>query len=201
MTNQARFTINSLLEGKSALVHITPVAPDGTLLGSPVPGLQGSKGLGLEIENIAALPDAGDYSQHEFYFCQFHAVRDCLLHQRAQNKGGLSRPPRGQACHHQIRGGEQPAGRLSKHRDQFRWRRQTRPSRLPLIDQSYGDNRRGHLFLAGRACLAGAGCRSRNRRGSRSPPNSEIFAQNQDFCVSGFVVVVGSLRIGALESP
>jgi phosphopantetheinyl transferase (holo-ACP synthase) len=71
MTNQARFTINSLLEGKSALVHITPVAPDGTLLGSPVPSLQGSKGLGLEIENIAALPDAGDYSQHEFYLANF----------------------------------------------------------------------------------------------------------------------------------
>ena len=29
MTNQARFTINSLLEGKSALVHITPVAAEG----------------------------------------------------------------------------------------------------------------------------------------------------------------------------
>ena len=28
MTNQARFTIASLLEGKSALVQITPVAAD-----------------------------------------------------------------------------------------------------------------------------------------------------------------------------
>ena len=73
MTNQARFTINSLLEGKSALVHITPVASDGTLLGSAVSGLQGSKGLGLEIENIAALPDAEDYSQHEFFSANFTA--------------------------------------------------------------------------------------------------------------------------------
>ena len=36
-------------------------------------GLQGSKGLGLEIQNIAALPDAGDYSQHEFFSANFTA--------------------------------------------------------------------------------------------------------------------------------
>jgi phosphopantetheinyl transferase (holo-ACP synthase) len=71
MTNQARFTINSLLEGKSALVHITPVAPDGSLPGGRDAGLPGSKGLGLEIENIAALPDAEDYAQHEFYLANF----------------------------------------------------------------------------------------------------------------------------------
>jgi phosphopantetheinyl transferase (holo-ACP synthase) len=73
MTNQARFTINSLLEGKSAIVHITPVAPDGTLPGSAAAGLHGSKGLGLEIENIAALPDAEVYAQHEFYVANFTA--------------------------------------------------------------------------------------------------------------------------------
>lgn len=71
MTNQARFTINSLLEGKSALVQITPVAADGSLPGSAGAGFHGSKGLGLEIENIAALPDAGDYSLHEFYRARF----------------------------------------------------------------------------------------------------------------------------------
>jgi phosphopantetheinyl transferase (holo-ACP synthase) len=71
MTNQARFTINSLLEGKSALVHITPVAPGGSLAGGGDAGFPGSKGLGLEIENIAALPDAEDYTQHEFYVANF----------------------------------------------------------------------------------------------------------------------------------
>jgi phosphopantetheinyl transferase (holo-ACP synthase) len=71
MTNQARFTIASLLEGKSALVQITPVAADGSPPASAGAGLQGSKGLGLEIENIAALPDAEDYSLHEFYRANF----------------------------------------------------------------------------------------------------------------------------------
>jgi phosphopantetheinyl transferase (holo-ACP synthase) len=71
MTNQARFTINSLSEGKSALVHITPVTSAESLPGGAVAGLQGSKGLGLEIENIAALPDAEDYAQHEFYLANF----------------------------------------------------------------------------------------------------------------------------------
>ncbi len=71
MTNQARFTIASLLEGKSALVQITPVAADGRPPGIAGPELQGSKGLGLEIENIAALPDAEDYSLHEFYRAHF----------------------------------------------------------------------------------------------------------------------------------
>jgi phosphopantetheinyl transferase (holo-ACP synthase) len=66
MTNQARFTINSLSEGKSALVHITPVAGEGSFI-----GFEGTNGLGLEIENIAALPDAKDYSLHEFYQANF----------------------------------------------------------------------------------------------------------------------------------
>ena len=71
MTNQARFTIASLLEGKSALVQISPVAADGSAPGSACPGFHGSKGLGLEIENIAALPDAEDYALHEFYRANF----------------------------------------------------------------------------------------------------------------------------------
>ena len=71
MTNQARFTIASLLEGKSALVQISPVAADGGAPGSACPGFHGSKGLGLEIENIAALPDAEDYALHEFYRANF----------------------------------------------------------------------------------------------------------------------------------
>ncbi len=71
MTNQARFTIASLLEGKSALVQITPVAADGSPPGIAGPGLQGSQGLGLEIANIAALPDAEDYALHEFYRATF----------------------------------------------------------------------------------------------------------------------------------
>jgi phosphopantetheinyl transferase (holo-ACP synthase) len=71
MTKQARFTITSLLEGKSAIMHITPVAADGSPPGSAGTGLQGSKGLGLAIENIAALPDADDHAVHEFYRAYF----------------------------------------------------------------------------------------------------------------------------------
>ncbi len=71
MTNQARFTIASLLEGKSALLQIMPVAADGSPPGSAGAGLHGSKGLGLEIADIAALPDADDYSLHEFYRANF----------------------------------------------------------------------------------------------------------------------------------
>jgi hypothetical protein len=71
MTNQARFSITSLLEGKSAIAHITPVAADGSPSGSAGTALQGSKGLGLAIENIAALPDAEDYALHEFYRTHF----------------------------------------------------------------------------------------------------------------------------------
>jgi hypothetical protein len=80
MTNQARFTIASLLEGKSALVQITPVAADKSPPGIAGPGLQGSKGLGLEIENIAALPDAEDYSLHEFYRANFRPseIANCI---------------------------------------------------------------------------------------------------------------------------
>ena len=71
MTNEARFTIASLLEGKSTVVQITPVAAHGSALGLAGPGFHGSKGLGLEIENIAALPDAEDYALHEFYRAHF----------------------------------------------------------------------------------------------------------------------------------
>jgi hypothetical protein len=71
MTNQARFTVASLLEGKSALVQITPVAADGSSPGIAATGLHRSKGLGLEIKNIAVLPEAEDYSLHEFYRANF----------------------------------------------------------------------------------------------------------------------------------
>jgi phosphopantetheinyl transferase (holo-ACP synthase) len=71
MTNQVRFTINSLLEERSALVQITPVASGGVLPGGTMAGLPGSRGLGLEIEDIAALPDAEDYARNEFYLARF----------------------------------------------------------------------------------------------------------------------------------
>jgi len=70
MTKQPRFRIASLFEGKSALV-LTPLAADGSTPGSAGPGFLGSKGLGLEIENIAILPDAEDYGLHEFYRAHF----------------------------------------------------------------------------------------------------------------------------------
>ena len=43
MTNQARFTIASLLEGKSALVQITPVAADKSPPESPATGSRNRK--------------------------------------------------------------------------------------------------------------------------------------------------------------
>jgi phosphopantetheinyl transferase (holo-ACP synthase) len=89
MTNQARFTINSLLEGKSALVHITPVAPDGSLPGGAGAALSGSKGLGFEIENIAALPDAGDYAQHEFYLANFTPSEIAYCTQQPKTKAAF----------------------------------------------------------------------------------------------------------------
>ncbi|MGH6795394.1 MAG: hypothetical protein ACREDD_10370 [Methylocella sp.] len=71
MKNPARATIASLLEGKSALMQVMPVAADGSPPSIAGAGLHGSKGLGLEIENIAALPDAEDYSLDEFYRANF----------------------------------------------------------------------------------------------------------------------------------
>jgi phosphopantetheinyl transferase (holo-ACP synthase) len=71
MTNQARFTITSLLEGKSAVVHITPVEAESGPTGILGFGPKGSKGLGLEITNVAALPDAEDYALNEFYLANF----------------------------------------------------------------------------------------------------------------------------------
>lgn len=70
MTQQPRFTIAKLFEGKSALV-LTPLAADGSTPGSADPGFHGAQGLGLEIENIAVLPDAEDYALHEFYRSHF----------------------------------------------------------------------------------------------------------------------------------
>jgi len=74
MADQPRFTISSLLEGKSAVVHITPAAAAGSESPLPVQGLAGPKGLGLEIANIAALPDAEDFAQDPFYSANFTAA-------------------------------------------------------------------------------------------------------------------------------
>jgi phosphopantetheinyl transferase (holo-ACP synthase) len=71
MADQPRFTITSLLEGKSAVVQIMPVAAEGNQPPLPDTRLSGPKGLGLEIANIAALPDAEDYSQDAFYRANF----------------------------------------------------------------------------------------------------------------------------------
>jgi phosphopantetheinyl transferase (holo-ACP synthase) len=71
MADQPRFTITSLLEGKSAPVQITPVAAEGTQPPLPSPRLPGANGLGLEIANIAALPDAEDFAQDAFYRANF----------------------------------------------------------------------------------------------------------------------------------
>jgi len=194
MTNQARFTINSLLEGKSALVHITPVAPDGTLLGSPAPGLQGSKGLGLEIENIAALPDAGIIRSTNSILPISRRPRlpiapkspkqrrlsGLLAAKRAIVKSGaVSNPRKAIAASRSVSMAKaDPPIPAASYRSVIR-----RQSPWPFVF--------GLASLPGRRRLP-----LPQPEGSRSPPNTEIFAQNQDFCVSGFVVVVGSLRIG-----
>jgi hypothetical protein len=110
MTNQARFTIANLLKGKSAVVHTTPLASDVSPPGSAGTMLQGSKGLGLAIENIAALPDAEDYALHEFYrahftpleiaFCNRHpavkaAFQGLLAAKRAVVKSGAASEAQG----------------------------------------------------------------------------------------------------------
>jgi phosphopantetheinyl transferase (holo-ACP synthase) len=71
MADKARFTITSLLKGKSAVAQSTPVSTEGDPAAIGAPGLSGSIGLGLEIANIAALPDAVDYAQDEFYCANF----------------------------------------------------------------------------------------------------------------------------------
>jgi phosphopantetheinyl transferase (holo-ACP synthase) len=74
MADEPRFTISSLLEGKSALVQITPVTSTGNQPLLPSQGLNGPQGLGLEIANIAALPDAEDYPHDAFYSANFTAA-------------------------------------------------------------------------------------------------------------------------------
>ncbi|HUB64109.1 MAG TPA: 4'-phosphopantetheinyl transferase superfamily protein [Methylocella sp.] len=81
MTNPARFTINSLLEGKGA-----PAASDGNPSGGAVEGPHGSMGLGLEIENIEALPDTVDYARHEFYLANFAASEIAYCGKQAEPK-------------------------------------------------------------------------------------------------------------------
>src|ERR1700730_13254995 len=71
MADKARFTITSLFKGKSPVVEINPVSTEGDPAAIGGPGLSKSKGLGLEIANIAALPDAVDYAQDEFYCANF----------------------------------------------------------------------------------------------------------------------------------
>jgi phosphopantetheinyl transferase (holo-ACP synthase) len=71
MADKARFTITSLLKGKSAVAQNTPVSTEGDPAAIARPALSGSKGLGLEIANIAALPDAVDYAQDEYYCANF----------------------------------------------------------------------------------------------------------------------------------
>lgn len=73
MTDQDRFTITSLIDGKSAVVRIMPVATAETQAAIAADGLHGPKGLGLEIGNIAALPDTKDYTLDEFYRANFTA--------------------------------------------------------------------------------------------------------------------------------
>lgn len=70
MVDEPHFTMSSVLEGNSALVQITPVAAAGNQ--PPFPG-QG-QGLGLEIANIAALPEAEDYPNDAFYSANFTAA-------------------------------------------------------------------------------------------------------------------------------
>jgi hypothetical protein len=71
MTDQGQFTGTSLSEDTSAVKETTPVAAEEAQTGLATAGLNQAKGLGLEIANIAALPDAEDYALHDFYRANF----------------------------------------------------------------------------------------------------------------------------------
>ena len=176
---------------KSPRSHPMEVCPEARA------DLQGSKGLGLEIGNIAELPDAEDYASHEFYIANFTpseiayctkqpetkaAFQGLLAAKRAIIKSGaVSVPPEEGPRSVEI---------------SFDGEGRSDPSRLPLIDQPYGHDRCGDLFLAWRACLAGPG-----GRGRCAGPLSlgDLSAQNKNIRVSDFVVAVNHFRIGTLE--
>lgn len=89
MTNQARFTINSLLEGKSALEKAAPAVSTESPPVHPTAGPCGSKGLGLEIETAGALPDSEDYVRHDFYLANFTPSEIAYCTQQAETKAAL----------------------------------------------------------------------------------------------------------------
>jgi F0F1-type ATP synthase membrane subunit c/vacuolar-type H+-ATPase subunit K len=70
MTDQGSLPIASPSEGESAANEAKPATAEGA---QPVTGAaqNAGKGLGLEVGNIAALPDAEDFSSHDFYRANF----------------------------------------------------------------------------------------------------------------------------------
>ncbi len=84
-----RFAMTSLLEDKSAAVEIAPVAAEGNLPPIPAPAFQGSKGFGLEVANIAALPDSEDYAQDPFYRANFTAAEIARCGEQPGAKGAF----------------------------------------------------------------------------------------------------------------
>jgi phosphopantetheinyl transferase (holo-ACP synthase) len=90
---------------------VSPEAGEGSQPSVACPDIHGPQGLGLEIANIAALPDAEDYSQDEFYRANFTpseiaycikepmakaAFQKLLAAKRAVIKSGaINEPPEG----------------------------------------------------------------------------------------------------------
>jgi phosphopantetheinyl transferase (holo-ACP synthase) len=70
MAQQRRFTVSDLWKRKSEPAPGLPAASAANPRGTAGPDGRW-RGLGLEIANIAALPDAEDYAQDEFYRANF----------------------------------------------------------------------------------------------------------------------------------
>jgi phosphopantetheinyl transferase (holo-ACP synthase) len=111
MSDQGQSTNTGLSEDKSAVTETAPVAAEEAQTGLAAAGLHEAKGLGLEIANIASLPDAEDYALHDFYRTNFTpseiaycikqpgvkaAFQGLLAAKRAIIKSGAAnRPPEG----------------------------------------------------------------------------------------------------------
>jgi phosphopantetheinyl transferase (holo-ACP synthase) len=71
MTGQGRFSISKLWKDKQAAEQPVSMPAGEEQPATAAAGPSGAEGLGLEMANIAALPDADDYAAHEFYRANF----------------------------------------------------------------------------------------------------------------------------------
>ena len=183
MTNQARFTINSSLGGQErACAHHSGRARWKVCPGGAVAGLPRIEGTGPRNWKYRGTARCRGLRPARILYCQFHArpkspiapnnprqrqpFKALLAAKRAIIKSGaaVSDPPEGRRSVEISFDGE---GRPSH------------PGCLLSISHT-GHNCCGGLFLAGRACLAGAGTSGRDWRAGPLPLR-HISAQNPNF--------------------